>query len=564
MGSIGAAFHRFVERIQQYTNRELCACTCCAYALEGLEHRVLLTVPFGTVSFDFEGNQTHTVNAVFTDQPNGQGSPVNVSPSLVKEDIVLERYVGTDNFLPYEQILLNYSGANPAKFTFTGFQHPSSVRPNILPNANYRASISKQDVQNGSDQMAADAVADFFVLAADANRSRNVNLQDFNVLAANYGQSGRTFSQGNYDYDPDGNVDDLDYGVLKAHFGLTMPVPPSGPNEIMVTARALPDLRFDLAWIDGVTGETGWRVQYSLSGQFDDLVYLPDLPTNSTGTTSPTFPDGTRVWWRSRAFGNGQDTAYSPKRYATTPLPAPTGVSALPINGNQVRVTWTDASQNESEFQIFQSSSPTGGFAQIGTAPRNATEFFAPIPDPPGQRYYYVRAHNDVIDSAPSTVAASPPAPPSNVTVAYVSATQLNIDWADNAESGVTYNVYRGTDSEFEPDPATNRIASNLTTSNFPDTMVSPSTRYHYKVTSVANGVESPHSDPVTEVTAVNAQPNELEVSVVDESAIEVFWSDNSANETGFLVDVYNGVGQLLFTDSVSANSDFYEVTGLA
>ena len=58
---------------------------------------------------------------------------------------------------------------------------------------------------------------DFFVMAGDATRDRNVNLQDFNVLASNFGHSNRTFSQGDFNYD--GQVNLQDFNTLASRFG---------------------------------------------------------------------------------------------------------------------------------------------------------------------------------------------------------------------------------------------------------------------------------------------------------------------------------------------------------
>src|SRR5439155_26258607 len=45
-----------------------------------------------------------------------------------------------------------------------------------------------------------------------------VDLTDFTILAANFNQAGRTFPQGNFDYDAAGNVDLSDFTILAANF----------------------------------------------------------------------------------------------------------------------------------------------------------------------------------------------------------------------------------------------------------------------------------------------------------------------------------------------------------
>ena len=65
--------------------------------------------------------------------------------------------------------------------------------------------------------LASSLSADFVFFPGDANNDGTVNLLDFNRLAANFGQSPRTFSQGDFNYD--GVVNLLDFNVLASRFG---------------------------------------------------------------------------------------------------------------------------------------------------------------------------------------------------------------------------------------------------------------------------------------------------------------------------------------------------------
>jgi hypothetical protein len=47
-----------------------------------------------------------------------------------------------------------------------------------------------------------------------------VNLADFNILASNFGQSGRDFTQGDLNYD--GTVNLNDFNILASRFGQTL------------------------------------------------------------------------------------------------------------------------------------------------------------------------------------------------------------------------------------------------------------------------------------------------------------------------------------------------------
>lgn len=158
---------------------------------------------------------------------------------------------------------------------------------------------------------------------------------------------------------------------------------------------------------------------------------------------------------------------------------------------------------------------------------------------------------------------AAVPTPPTGLTVSYFSTTQLNLDWADNSEPGVKYNVYRSTDPNFVPDPS-NRVAQNLVSSSLSDTGLTPATRYYYAVTAVNGLAESYQSDPVQQVTGINLQPDGLQTSVVDDTSIDFYWNDKSANETGFTAELFDGSGNLISSQSLPADATSYEFTGLS
>jgi pimeloyl-ACP methyl ester carboxylesterase len=420
--------------------------------VDALEKRVLLTAPLFS-NFDFNFETGHSLGIDFNvDVRPGQG----LRDGLQNTDLVVQKVGPVDSFIPTSSIVLN----NPAPGThgtFTFINQPLFFsRTDILPDGNYRASISSQDVADGTIQFPEEmeeagfegprnAVENFFVLSGDANRDTNVNLQDFNIVAANFGMTGRTFSQGNFNYDPAGNVNLQDFNVIAAQFGASMPAPPTAPNQITVGNRA--DFKFDLAWMDGVSGEDGWRVQYSLSGQFDDAVYLPDLPANSIGTLTPAFVDGTRVWWRSRAFSNtpgGPDSAYSPKRYGITPLPEPTITSATALSPSQIRIVFTDNSQNETSFQVYRSISFGGQYLPVGDpipSGGSAHTFTDGGLNPNTTYYYRVQARNAVTDSAPSNTAnATTQIAGITLNATLFSADQIDLAWSAFAGAN-TYKI---------------------------------------------------------------------------------------------------------------------------
>jgi hypothetical protein len=138
----------------------------------------------------------------------------NVSNSLATGDVSVQ----DENNLaltPIHPAGWSYdAGTNTATFNFSS----------QLPDSNYRATIASGDVNDpANNPLSADVTVDFFTLSADGDHSRKVDINDFNTIAANFGKTGQTFEQGNYDYSSDGKVSIEDFNILASHFGQSMP-----------------------------------------------------------------------------------------------------------------------------------------------------------------------------------------------------------------------------------------------------------------------------------------------------------------------------------------------------
>ncbi len=166
-----------------------------------------------------------TANAAFafeTAQQLGYTFSENVSMSLTTADLSVVNHT-TAAAVPSGNLSLSYNaGSNVATIGFPG------LTP--LPDGNYTATLAAAGVTDPSWMpLAGDNVLNFFVLAGDATRDRSVNLNDFTVLAANFGASNRVFSQGDFDYS--GNVDLNDFTVLASQFGKSLPAPGDAPRS---------------------------------------------------------------------------------------------------------------------------------------------------------------------------------------------------------------------------------------------------------------------------------------------------------------------------------------------
>ena len=107
----------------------------------------------------------------------------------------------------------------------------------VLADGNYRATITTALTDTAGNAFAGNTL-DFYVLAGDANRDRKVNFADLVILAQNYNATGKTFSQGNFDYDPAGNVGFSDLVLLAQRYGTTLAAPALSVPEATAPAAA--------------------------------------------------------------------------------------------------------------------------------------------------------------------------------------------------------------------------------------------------------------------------------------------------------------------------------------
>jgi hypothetical protein len=109
------------------------------------------------------------------------------------------------------------------KVTFPG------LSGRVLSDGNYRLRVLAGNLTDAAgNPLDQDLNFDFFVLAADANRDRVVNLLDFNILARNFGKADQLFSQGDFNYD--GTVNLQDFNLLAGRFGRSVaPASPASP-----------------------------------------------------------------------------------------------------------------------------------------------------------------------------------------------------------------------------------------------------------------------------------------------------------------------------------------------
>ncbi|MGY8690996.1 MAG: fibronectin type III domain-containing protein, partial [Verrucomicrobiales bacterium] len=136
---------------------------------------------------------------------------------------------------------------------------------------------------------------------------------------------------------------------------------------------------------------------------------------------------------------------------AATPPNAPAALTAQAISYEQINLTWSDQSNDETGFKVERNTG--GGWAEIATAGSNATGYSDTGLTPSTAYNYRVRAFNLGGSSSYSNTTSAttqspppPPAAPSNLTANVLSDTAIDLIWTDNAATEDGFRVDRSLD----------------------------------------------------------------------------------------------------------------------
>jgi hypothetical protein len=255
-------------------------------------------------------------------------------------------------------------------------------------------------------------------------------------------------------------------------------------------------------------------------------------------------------------YNSGNGLPYS--SFGGTVPTAPSGLTATVASCSQINLSWTDNSSNETGFKIYNS----GGTLITTISTANTTTASVTGLSASTAYSYYVVAYNGAgnssnsnTSSATTSACATVPTAPSGLTSTVASCTQVNLSWTDNSSNETGFNIYRNSTQ-------IGSVSAGVT--SYSNTGLTASTAYSYYVVAYNGAGNSSNSNTSSATTSacttVPTAPSGLTATVASCSQVNLSWTDNSSNESGF--KIYNSGGTLITTIS-TANTTTYSVTGL-
>ena len=336
-----------------------------------------------------------------------------------------------------------------------------------------------------------------------------------------------------------------------------------GPSSLTATAPFTNQI--NLSWRDNSSDETGFRIDRKTAPP-DPWREIATVAANATSCQDTGLTPGTTYYYIVLAYNGTGVSPYSNQASATTPvINPPSGLTATTLASNQLRINWADNSGDETGFKIERKTGATGTWAQITTVAVNVTSYTNTGLAANTAYYYRVRSYNAGGNSPYSNEANATTFvvnPPSTLTATTYNANQINLAWRDNSTNETGFKIERKTGAG----GAWAQIATvGANVVSYQSKGLTPSTSYYFRVRSYYGTGNSPYSNEANATTrAAPNIPSGLSATPVSASRIDLAWSDNSSDETGFAIDRKTGVGGTWAqVATVAANVVSYANSGL-
>ena len=321
----------------------------------------------------------------------------------------------------------------------------------------------------------------------------------------------------------------------------THDVPPDAPANL--EALATGPFSVELSWTDESHNETRFEVERR-DGSGGTWTQIGTHGSGATALEDTGLSSNTSYVYRVRACNAVGCSDYSAEADATTdevPPQAPSGLVASATGSTTVFLTWTDASDNEDEFEVERKTGPGDSWTPIGSAIAEATAMGDEGLVPNTSYTYRIKACNVAgcsgysNESTAVTNEVVPDAPQGLVATA-TGSTTVDLTWTDASSNEARFRVER------KEGPSglwveVSVLGTNVT--SYQDGGLAGNTAYTYRVRACNDVGCSPFSNEAGTTThdAPPVVPSGLGATATGAGTIDLSWVDQSGNETLFRIE---------------------------
>ena len=343
----------------------------------------------------------------------------------------------------------------------------------------------------------------------------------------------------------------------------------SSPTNLIVQILST-KIQIRLTWQDNSNNETGFCIERSTNG--GNFSQITQTAQNTTTYQDNGLSQNVYYVYRVRAYRSGQPYAYSGyTNELTTMIAAPgepiqKGLLYQQVSSSEVQFSWTVAYYNADNYTVQRKTGSTGSWTTIATLNGNATSYSNTGLSLNTDYYYQIQGKN-VLGST-SWWAAGPVrmmAAPSNLVATAISSYQINLTWSESESNIEGFNIEQATSVS---GPFTEIDFAGPAARSYSNTGLTDGTTYWYRIrTSRSGGSPAPdhssYSNIATPSSGVPTAPSNLTATPIGRTQINLAWTDNSSNETGFYIERAPSGGSFGRIATVGANVKTYSNTGV-
>jgi subtilisin-like proprotein convertase family protein len=311
------------------------------------------------------------------------------------------------------------------------------------------------------------------------------------------------------------------------------PPPPAAPSDLSAVF-ASPYTAVFLSWRDNSSSELGFRIEKSVNGA--PFFQLAQVGADTTEFIDSSVSYGNTYSYRVRAFNSGGSSGSSNVATVGTAPVAPSALSVSVLGSHRVDLSWVDNAANETTYTVERDSG--GGYAALAVLPANSSSYTDSTAPANAVSKYRVMVSNGFGFAYSPEVSATTP-PYGQLQVEVVNGSWGAVDVFDAATGALVARQCCSPDGIYRFDlPATTcpvigyKVHATPGSSDFLPQWYSNASDF-----SGASCVNAPASISMTLRPYYPPPPTELTGYAVDPWSVQISWTHDSPEETGFSIE---------------------------
>ncbi|QTR50333.1 fibronectin type III domain-containing protein [Candidatus Thiothrix anitrata] len=344
---------------------------------------------------------------------------------------------------------------------------------------------------------------------------------------------------------------------------------PDAPTDL--NATSIQSSQVALEWGSNSGSLASFELERCGNVGCNDFSKIANISTGITNYVDTVVQPNTAYSYRVRVVRRGLYSGYTDALSVVTlftPV-TPSDLSVSTLSGTRINISWTDNSDDETGFELERcSGNGCSGFAKVAEVTANETSYIEAGLQSGTEYSYRIRAVRSVDVSAYSDIASTStlvlPVAPSALVAAANSTTKMNLSWTDSSDDETGFELERCSGGGCSDFSKLADVAADA--SSYADSSLQANTLYRYRIRAVRGEDVSAYSDIAESSTlALPVAPSALSAAVNGSTKMNLSWTDNSSDETGFEIWRCVGSGCTSFTKltTVAANLSSYTNTGL-